>query len=55
MSSTARAKIFKTNRTNVIYVRIWGLNMVHISTEAKALKIAWIKRFLEGDRDCGWK
>ena len=28
-----------------------GLNMVHISTQAKALKIAWIKRLLEGDWD----
>ena len=34
---------------------VGGLNIVHLSTQAKALKTAWIKRFLEGDRDCGWR
>ena len=75
MSSTARAKIFKTKQIEqMLYRFLWnngpdkvkrniiiapkeygGLNMVHISAQAKALKIAWIKRFLEGDRDCGWR
>ena len=32
-----------------------GLNMPHIRTQCKALKIAWIKRLLAGDPKIGWR
>ena len=32
-----------------------GLNMVHLQTQFKALKIAWIKRLLAGNHKVGWR